>query len=91
MTGIDGKMGGTFELMGKMTGLSRWEIEGEKNIFIITLDSVAKLEYIPPILEEITLRRIVKSSVLSLAVWDCTNLRCFCESVPRLLARIVVQ
>ena len=36
MTGIDGKMGGTFELMGKMTGISRWEIEGEKNIFITT-------------------------------------------------------
>ena len=36
MTGIDGKMGGTYELMGKMTGLSRWEIEGEKNIFITT-------------------------------------------------------
>ena len=55
------------------------------------LSEVAKLEYILPILEEITLRRIIKSSVLPLAVRDCTNLRCFCESVQRLLARIVVQ
>ena len=41
-----------------------------------TLDNVAKLEYILPILEEITLRHIVRSSVLPLAAWSC-----FCGDV----------
>ena len=41
-----------------------------------TLYNVAKPEYILPILEEMTLRRIVRSSVLPLAAWYC-----FCGDV----------
>ena len=53
-----------------------WPGLSENPPFNKTLDNVAKLEYILPILEEITLRRIVRSSVLPLAAWYC-----FCGDV----------
>ena len=53
-----------------------WPELSENPPFNKTLDNVAKLEYILPILEEVTLRRIVRSSVLPLAAWYC-----FCGDV----------
>ena len=53
-----------------------WPGLSENPPFNQTLDNVAKLEYILPILEEIILIRIVRSSVLPLAAWYC-----FCGDV----------
>ena len=53
-----------------------WLGLSENRSFNKTLDNVAKLEYILPILEEITLRHIVRSLVLPLAAWYC-----FCGDV----------
>ena len=48
-----------------------WPGLSENPLFNKTLDDVAKLKYILPILAEITLRRIVRSSVLPPAAWYC--------------------
>ena len=53
-----------------------WPGLSENPPFNRTPGNVTKLEYILPILEEITLRHIVRSSVLPLAAWYC-----FCEDV----------
>ena len=53
-----------------------WPGLSENPPFNKTLDNVPKLEYILSILEEITLRRIARSSVLPLAAWYC-----FCRDV----------
>ena len=53
-----------------------WPGLSENPPFNKNLDKVAKLEYLFHILEEITLRRIVRSSVIPLAVWYC-----FCGDV----------
>ena len=53
-----------------------WSGLSENPPFNKTLDNVAKLEYILPILEEITLTRTVRSLVLPLAAWYC-----FCGDV----------
>ena len=64
-----------------------WPGLSENPPFNKTLDNVAKLEYILPIWEEITLRRIVRSSVLPLAAWYCfcgdVVTRSSCLFIPR--------
>ena len=68
----DARIGGVFAKVSQ----DFWPGLSENPPFNKTLDNVAKLEYILPILEEITLRRIVRSSVLPLAAWYC-----FCGDV----------
>ena len=69
---------GDAQICGVLAKVSQdfWPGLSENPPFNKTLDNVAKLKYILPILEEIILRRIVGYSVLPLAAWYC-----FCGDV----------